>query len=429
MKAIAALLLALVALPGVAQKFIPKTIHFVGAPDYSDNELLTAAGLKKGALLDYAAINAAAQRLMDTGLFEGLTTKFDGLELTYTIHESDKVFPVVIGNLPLDNLGTLDEALHKQLPLYHGKVPGQDGYQEQVRAALEKMLSDNGLTATVLAVNTADPGHRNEVGSVTYSISTPEVHGAIAAINGVSAERLGRLQKIVDAAAKGTYDRQGTPSSVERAALLFYEDLGYAAATAKAERHGKAQMAAGGIVVPMELNIVEGNSYKLGKVEIPPDTEITQADLIKALQPEGMGAGHAVTSSITRIRFVVAMVKRFYLHKGYMHCEVTPVPSYDDATGMANYTFKVTTGDVYHLGFVKFDNVNDDLRHLLQRYWQMMPGDAFDAEYAGNFVEKAKLQDSVLARVLANVIVTYDATADPQTHDVNVVIHFAKKPQ
>jgi len=43
-----ALLFLSSSLPASAQKFLPKTIQFKGDPEYSDQELLTAAGLKKG---------------------------------------------------------------------------------------------------------------------------------------------------------------------------------------------------------------------------------------------------------------------------------------------------------------------------------------------------------------------------------------------
>jgi hypothetical protein len=91
-----------------------------------------------------------------------------------------------------------------------------------------------------------------------------------------------------------------------------------------------------------------------------------------------------------------------------------------------NYTVEIQTGPVYHLGFVKFDNVSDQMRSLLMRYWQMMPGDPFDESYVASFIVKAQQADPVLARSLSGVKTTFDAKADPQTHDVNVVIHLAR---
>ena len=41
-----AILLAIASLPATAQKFLPKTIQFKGDPEYSNEELMAAAGLK-----------------------------------------------------------------------------------------------------------------------------------------------------------------------------------------------------------------------------------------------------------------------------------------------------------------------------------------------------------------------------------------------
>jgi len=43
-----------------------------------------------------------------------------------------------------------------------------------------------------------------------------------------------------------------------------------------------------------------------------------------------------------------------------------------------------------------------------------------------NFLVKAQAQDPVLRRSLAGVKAKFDATADPQTHIVNVVIRLEK---
>ena len=66
-----------------AQKFIPKTIQFIGDQEYSTDELLAASGLKKGETLTYADLNDTSKRLMDTGMFASPTFKFGGQDLTF----------------------------------------------------------------------------------------------------------------------------------------------------------------------------------------------------------------------------------------------------------------------------------------------------------------------------------------------------------
>src|ERR1700677_3062439 len=59
-------------LPAAAQKFQPKTIQFKGDPEYTDQELMAAAGLKKGGVFTSAEMNDHSKQLMDSGVFDNL---------------------------------------------------------------------------------------------------------------------------------------------------------------------------------------------------------------------------------------------------------------------------------------------------------------------------------------------------------------------
>jgi len=69
--------------PAAAQKFLPKSIKFQGDPEYSDADLLQAAGLKKGVVLGYAEMQDYSKRLLATGAFATVAFKFDGQDLTF----------------------------------------------------------------------------------------------------------------------------------------------------------------------------------------------------------------------------------------------------------------------------------------------------------------------------------------------------------
>jgi len=104
-------------------------------------------------------------------------------------------------------------------------------------------------------------------------------------------------------------------------------------------------------------------------------------------------------------------------------------PEFDEASGTVNYTVEVEPGPIYHLAFVKFENVSDELRSRLMRVWQMLPGDTFDESYVASFIIRAQKEDMVLMQSLSGVKITYEVRADQQTHEVNCVIHFTKARQ
>ena len=404
-----------------SQQFIPKSIRFQGAPEYSTEELMAASGLKKGVALNYAQMNAVSKVLMDSGIFAGLTFKFDGQDLIFQLTPAEQFLSIHFDNLPLSPGPDLDAKLHQQLPLYHGKIPSEGGTQEQVRAALEKMLAEQGLKATVIASPGADP-KTHHVDSVHFSIASPPVQVDIKRIDGASPDLVEKLNAIAKQAAKNPYDTENSAAGIERVFTVFYQDRGYAAVNVEAVRAGEIVSDPTTITVPFAVKITEGHVYRLGAVHLPDGAPVTQAEITKTLTPTANGPVDGV-----RVRSLWGLVVGHYHAKGYLDCKLTPTPKFDESTMTVNYDVAIEPGPVYHLGFVKFDNVSDELRTYLIRNWQMLPGDPFNETYVANFIATVQQNDPVLRRSLAGIKTTFDAVADPQTHDVNVVIRLAKQ--
>jgi outer membrane protein insertion porin family len=404
-----------------AQQFVPKSIQFQGNPEYSNEELLAASGLKKGAVLNYAQMNQVSKVLMDTGMFASLTFKFDGQDLIFELTPADQFLSIHLDNLPLTPGPDLDAKLHQQLPLYHGKIPSEGGTQEQVRAALEKMLEEQGLKATVAASPGADP-KTHHVDSVHFSIATPPVLVDVRRIDGASPDFLETLSAIAKQATKNPYDTDSSSAGIEHVLTVFYQDRGYAAVKVEAARAGEFVLDSASITVPFAVKITEGHVYKLGAIQLPDGAPVTQAEITKTLTATANGPVDGV-----RIRSLWGLIAGRYRARGYLDCKLTPTPQFDESTATVNYNVAIEPGQVYHLGFVKFDNVSDELRTFLIRNWQMLPGEPFNESYVANFVATVQQNDPVLRRSLAGVKTTFDAIADPQTHDVNVVIRLAKQ--
>lgn len=419
-RALAALVVLIASCPATAQKFIPKSIQFRGDPEYSNEELIAASGLKKGVALSFDEMKACTQHLLDTGVFSNVAFKFDGQDLIFTIAPSADLYPVQLDNLPLTPGPDLDAKLHAQLPLYHGKVPADGGLTEAVRAGLEKMLAEIGLQATVAATTGADL-NSHKVNAVSYSIITPPVQVSIANVTGVSDALNEKVQKILAESAKNPFSTKDSAENLQGAVKQFYSDQGYAAANVKAARAGNPTVASGAIVVPFSIGVEEGRIYKVASIQLPLGTPVTQAEIDKALAPAQGGPPQGV-----RVRSVWEMIASRYHTKGYLDCKVTPHATFSDADATVSYTVDVEPGSVYHLAFVKFDNVSDQLRTILIHNWQMLPGDPFDESYVANFIPKVQMQDPVLRRSLDGVKEKFDVTADPNTHEVNVVIRLEK---
>jgi outer membrane protein assembly factor BamA len=190
-----ALLAAIAALVpfAAAQKFQPKTIKFQGDPEYTDAELLAAAGLKKGVVVNYADMQDYSKKLLASGAFASVAFKFDGQDLIFLLTPSSDLFPVRLENLPLTPGADLDAKLREQVPLYHGKVPSEGELTDEVGAALQKLLAGEGMSVTVMATPAADE-FTHKLNAVAYSITAPPVNAVITRIDGVSDTLQGRCR-------------------------------------------------------------------------------------------------------------------------------------------------------------------------------------------------------------------------------------------
>jgi outer membrane protein assembly factor BamA len=413
------LILAAAAVAAPAQKFIPKTIQFHGAPEYTDQELMTAAGLKKGELLDYAGMNERSKQLLSTGVFATLAFKFDGQDLVFTLTPSTELVPARLVNLPTAPGVDIDSQLRKLVPLYHGKVPMADGLMESVRAAIEKILAGEGINAQVTAMTGVNLATQ-KINEVQYSIASPPVVIGKIGLSGVSAALAPDVEKALAEAAKAPFDTANSTDGLRGVVEQVYHDRGYAAVKVEVAAAAIPMVSPAKIEVPFSISVAEGRIYRLASIQLPADAPLTDDEVNRFLADRPGAPPQGV-----RIRSVWEALSGRYKAKGYLDCRIAPHAALDDTAATVSYKVDVVPGPVYHLGFVKFDNVSDQMRTMLMRYWQMLPGDVFDQSYVAMFIPKAMQQDPTLQHSLAGVKVNFDVTEDQLAHTVNVVLHLA----
>jgi outer membrane protein assembly factor BamA len=413
------------ALAASGQQFLPKSIQFKGDAEYTEQELLDAAGLKKGVVLTSAEMNDHSKRLMDSGVFDNLTYKFDGQDLVYLLKPSTQLYPVRLENLPLAPGADLDARLHSRLPLYHGKVPSEGSLLDDVRKQLEEILAAQGITTTLTSVPYSDPkkARKGTITAINFSILDPPVQIGAIHLEGVSPALAAKIEPVITEAGKNPFDTENSAPNLENVLRLFYEDQGYAAVKVHAVTSGDPAITSSAIQIPFSVTVEEGRLYKLGTIQLPPEAPVDKADIDKILNGDGSNQAPGIG-----LRTAWSLIATRYKSKGHLDCAVLPHAQIDETAGTVNYIVDVNPGPVYHLAFVKFDNVSDALRTMLLHNWQMLPGDTFDPSYLATFLFKAQISDPVLKRSLTGVKPKFVVTADPQTHDVNVVVRLEKQP-
>src|SRR5208283_3759617 len=192
---------------------------------------------------------------------------------------------------------------------------------ESVRAALENLLSGEGLQATVIAAPAANLATQ-KVDAVSYSITAPPVQTAVARVDGVSSPYQAKVQAILAGltdASKFPFDTAHSADNLDRAVTQFYNDEGFAAAKVEIERAGNPAMASGVIQVPFSIQVQEGRAYKVGSIQLPYGAPVSQAEIDKTLSASSGSRPEGV-----RIRSIWLLISQRYKSKGYLDCKVTP---------------------------------------------------------------------------------------------------------
>src|SRR5450631_2544308 len=149
-------LLLLCSLSILAQKKVPpKAIRFQGAPQYTQQELLAAAGLKPDTRLNIRDMKGHAKQLSDTGLFQEIKLTSDNKGLLFTLTPFSQLYPLHLDNVPLRPGKDLDARLHERFPLYRGLLPASGSIVDGICQTLEEMLAEKKIKATVKAALTS----------------------------------------------------------------------------------------------------------------------------------------------------------------------------------------------------------------------------------------------------------------------------------
>lgn len=407
---------------GSAQEYQPRSIKFQGAPEYSDQELLSAAQLKPGMSLSVDAMKDHAKILLDTGVFDNITFQFTGVDLCYLVTPSANLLPIRLTNFPLAAGKDLNAKIHDRVPLYHGKVPADSGLMEQVRAALEQILAQvlaaQGVTATVQAVATA--GATPGAGTVDFSIASPPVVVGEIHPDSKSPALDPGADQILKKLAGQPYDLEGTSSQIATYLGNYYHDKGYLEANAVSTpmaAHATTNL----IQIPFMVSLSPGMQYHLGEIRFAPDLLASHAgfDRQSAVHFGDTADGQKLTDDWQYIA-------RQYHNHGYMQASIHPAPSFDRFKGIVSFDVTAEPGPVCTMGKLTIENVTDELRAAILAKWPVPAGTVFNEGAVRGFFVTHDVNPE-LERVFASVNVNYTQKLNDDAHTVDVILRLEKK--
>ena len=131
-----------------AQTYTPKQIHLEGAEGLDKGEILRTLKLQEGGPLSKADIEAALQRLADSGMFTDVSYTVNGTALTINVKQAAgaQALPVRFVNFVWWQPAELESVLEKRVPRFHGKLPLSGSLTDEVISALVSLLAEKRRT-------------------------------------------------------------------------------------------------------------------------------------------------------------------------------------------------------------------------------------------------------------------------------------------
>jgi outer membrane protein assembly factor BamA len=399
-------------------------IRTEGLKTLTEAQVTALSQLEKGSQVGKPDLQAAADRLLQTGMFAKVNYTFqthgDGLAVTFQLEEAPRV-PVYFDNLPWFSDGELADAIRKKVPYFDATLPEAGAVVDQVSDALKELLASRQLNVTIeheLLANPLADGNVQQFRAegAAFYIATVTFGDPSLASSHVVQQQLA--------------DVQGKPFSRMTIDLFLSEQL-----RPFYLQQGFLRVKLG----PPEVRLTGNPNQKLPD-QIPVFVPISTGAVYHF--KEAQWSGNSVLSSITlsheiglkpgdvangmQIEAGWDRAREDYGHRGYLDAKIDPTASYDDQAHTVSYSVSVNEGVQYRYNTMVLTGLSVAGAKRLQQMWPTQAGTVFDKTQFEQFLTKLQ---SHPADIFGELPVHYDTVGhwlrtDPDKHQVDVLLDF-----
>jgi outer membrane protein assembly factor BamA len=362
-------------------------IEFEGLKRVSREEALAASGLQVGQTVGIDAVDAAANRMIGSGLFKNLGYSVRGTDakavVVFKVEEMTSTMRVVFDNFVWFTDEELAQAVRRKLPSFDGTAPEAGGVSDTIKGALEELLRERKIAGAVEYTFSDErrgrsPEHLFTVKGSGLRVCRLEFPGARAVQPELLVQKSGGIFD-------NDYSRKYVDSFVENSLLPLYHERGYLRAGFLQPKvraaEASEQCEGGGVAVTIPVE--EGQVYLWEKAEWVGREALTPQELDAALGMRGNEVANAV-----KVDKGVGAVRRAYGRKGYLEAKLSADPSFDDAGRRVTFRFQVTEGPQYMMGALHIEGLSEQDTNNLRVRWSLMSRDVYDEGYVNEFVKK-----------------------------------------
>lgn len=385
---LAILLVLLLALTVAAQSnFKIAKIEFEGLNRLSADEMIESTGLKIGDPFSLASLDAAAQRLVDSGNFKNVAYRTrpnkDQITITFQVEEvKAAVSRVIFDNFIWFNDSELMGAIKRDLPSFDGTAPDSGDTVDRIKRALRTFLHEHKIDATVTHMVSQDrPGSPTQ----EHVFTVADVPMPICTINFPGSQNISeaKLREKSKELRNSEYSRKFVSLFTASNLVPLYREVGQLKATfspplAKPEKTANCKDG-----VELTIPVDEGYIYKWNKAEWTGNQALTVQELDALL---GMSAGQPANG--VKLDQSSKAIAKAYGRKGHLLVRVNSVPEFDEQAQRVVYRMDIIEGPQFRMGQLTAKGFSESETNQIMAKWGLKPGEIFDTEYMEEFTKK-----------------------------------------
>jgi outer membrane protein insertion porin family len=403
------------------------TLHEIraeGLKSLSLDQIIAMSQLQKDTQVSKADLQAAADRLLQTGMFANVNYKFqtkdETVTLTFQLEESPRV-PIYFDNFAWFADSELLDAIHKKLPFVDNTLPEGGAVIDQTADALKELLAARNINTAIEHQLLASPTGEGNV----QEFHVQECPFRIASVTfgdpAIGSSRA--VQQALEAVQGKPFSRMTIDLFLAEQLRPFYLEKGFLRAklgppelhlTGDPNKKLPEQLP---VLVPIDAGPVyhwkdvqwSGNSV-LSTITLTNDLGLKTGDVADGMKIEGAW-DH---------------VREEYGHLGYLDAKVAPAAEYDDQAHTVSYNVAVTEGPQYHYNTMVLTGLSASAERKLQQVWPIEANAVFDKAAFENFLIKLQTHPS---EVFGDLPLHYDSVGhwlrtDADKHAVDVLLDF-----
>jgi outer membrane protein assembly factor BamA len=400
-------------------------IEIAGLKRLTEDQVVATSGLQLGQTVDTAILDAAAKKLVDSGMFANVSYRLrstgDQATLTFQVKEAARSLPVRFDNFMWFTDEELVLAIRRDVPFFYGMVSDAGNSAADVAKALQRLLDEKNIPGRVDHLTYSDlaTGKQEHIFSVK-GLSIPVCTLHFPGSEAISEQELLRYSGPLMHA---DYTRKDLNQFALHSLLPLYRHLGHLqakfsepSATPLVEASSECKNGAA-----VTIQVEEGPAYRWDRAEWSGNQAMTSEDLNAWLQ---MGSGELADGA--KIDKGLHEVEKAYSRKGYLAVHISASESFDDSTSRVTYKVSVKEGPQYHMGNLIVVGLSDEDAQRLKLRWQLPPGAVFDTSYPADFMKQA-LRDffpELFARAAGSVSrhVASEVKPDHGAHTVDLIV-------